>query len=78
MTVAGRLLREGDLPLRAVAECTGYTSEFAFARAFKREYGTAPGGYRRSRRPEPGARRPAAQDPGPPRRAAPNRGVLPD
>ncbi|MBK3645966.1 MULTISPECIES: AraC family transcriptional regulator [Streptomyces] len=47
MTTAGKLLREADLPLRSVAERTGYTSEFAFAKAFKREYGMAPGQYRR-------------------------------
>ncbi|GAB2598930.1 AraC family transcriptional regulator [Streptomyces capparidis] len=47
MTLAARLLRDTDLPLRAVAERTGYTSEFAFAKAFKREYGTPPGSYRR-------------------------------
>ncbi|QKW09283.1 AraC family transcriptional regulator [Streptomyces sp. NA04227] len=46
MTSAGSLLRDGDLPLRAVAERTGYASEFAFAKAFKREYGMAPGHYR--------------------------------
>jgi AraC-like DNA-binding protein len=48
MTTAARLLRETDSPLSTVAKQTGYTSEFAFARAFKREYGTAPGGYRRA------------------------------
>ncbi|CAM5674064.1 AraC family transcriptional regulator [Streptomyces aurantiogriseus] len=47
MTTAGRLLRADDLPLRQVAERAGYTSEFAFAKAFKREYGVAPGQYRR-------------------------------
>ena len=47
MALAGRLLRETDLPLAAVAERVGYASEFAFARAFKRAYGTAPGQYRR-------------------------------
>ncbi|MBF6170344.1 AraC family transcriptional regulator [Nocardia blacklockiae] len=46
MTLAGRLLRSGDIPLRSVAQRVGYTSEFAFAKAFKREYGTAPGRYR--------------------------------
>jgi AraC-like DNA-binding protein len=46
MTVARRLLRETDLPLAAVAERTGYGSEFAFAKAFKRESGIAPGSYR--------------------------------
>lgn len=47
MTAAGRLLRTDDLPLRAVAERAGYSSEFAFAKAFKREYGMAPGQYRK-------------------------------
>ncbi|WP_406447248.1 AraC family transcriptional regulator [Streptomyces sp. NBC_00876] len=47
MTTAGRLLRSGDAPLRSVAQQSGYTSEFAFAKAFKREYGMAPGRYRR-------------------------------
>ncbi|MGW2521949.1 AraC family transcriptional regulator [Streptomyces sp. NPDC001617] len=47
MTTAGRLLRDEGLPLRQVAERAGYTSEFAFAKAFKREYGVAPGRYRR-------------------------------
>ncbi|GAA2916184.1 AraC family transcriptional regulator [Streptomyces thioluteus] len=50
MTVAGRLLRESDAPLAAVAARSGYGSEFAFAKAFKRAYGQAPGGYRRQAR----------------------------
>jgi AraC-like DNA-binding protein len=48
MTLAAHLLRDSDAPLGAVAVRTGYTSEFAFAKAFKREHGIAPGGYRRS------------------------------
>ncbi|MFD3513421.1 AraC family transcriptional regulator [Streptomyces sp. NPDC058657] len=47
MTTAARLLRESDTPLTAVAARAGYGSEFAFAKAFKRAYGLAPGGYRR-------------------------------
>jgi len=47
MTVAGRLLRDSDLNLAEVAHRVGYVSEFAFAKAFKRDYGIAPGGYRR-------------------------------
>ena len=46
MTLAERILRESDAPLAAVARQVGYTSEFAFAKAFKREYGIAPGRYR--------------------------------
>ncbi|MGK8488399.1 helix-turn-helix transcriptional regulator [Nocardia asiatica] len=48
MTSAGRVLRESDAPLRSVAAQVGYTSEFAFAKAFKRAYGVAPGAYRRA------------------------------
>ncbi|WP_376774134.1 TIGR03086 family metal-binding protein [Nonomuraea muscovyensis] len=43
MTIAGRLLATTDLPLRLVARRGGYASEFAFAKAFKREYGMSPG-----------------------------------
>ncbi|MFF4344495.1 AraC family transcriptional regulator [Kitasatospora sp. NPDC001540] len=48
MTSAARLLRETDAPLRTVAAHLGYTSEFAFATAFKRAHGRPPGAYRRS------------------------------
>ncbi|GAB3572073.1 AraC family transcriptional regulator [Amycolatopsis endophytica] len=48
MTMAARLLQESDAPLGTVATRVGYTSQFAFAKAFKREFGVAPGGYRRS------------------------------
>ncbi|WP_327676290.1 AraC family transcriptional regulator [Kitasatospora sp. NBC_00458] len=50
MTTAARLLRESEAPLTTVAAQTGYGSEYAFAKAFKREYGQAPGGYRREAR----------------------------
>ncbi|MEV4130252.1 helix-turn-helix domain-containing protein [Nocardia sp. NPDC049707] len=43
-----RLLRDTDSPLGTIARKVGYTSEFAFAKAFKREYGQAPGQYRRA------------------------------
>ncbi|WP_174184891.1 AraC family transcriptional regulator [Nocardia barduliensis] len=48
MLTAARLLRDTDSSLGAVARRVGYTSEFAFAKAFKREYGSAPGQYRRA------------------------------
>jgi AraC-like DNA-binding protein len=43
-----RILRETDAPLAAVARQVGYASEFSFASAFRREFGVAPGRYRRS------------------------------
>lgn len=48
MTLAARLLCASDAPLGRVAAQTGYSSESAFANAFKREYATAPGRYRRN------------------------------
>ncbi|MCP2342740.1 AraC family transcriptional regulator [Actinomadura rupiterrae] len=54
MTTAARLLLESDAPLSAVAAQVGYQSEFAFAKAFKREYGLAPGRYRRAERSQAG------------------------
>jgi AraC-like DNA-binding protein len=49
MTVAARLLAGSQLTVAAVARSTGYTSEFAFAHAFKRAYGLPPGRYQRKR-----------------------------
>ncbi|MCF6474213.1 AraC family transcriptional regulator [Nonomuraea sp. MG754425] len=48
LSSAGRLLGETDAPLSEIAAKVGYGSEFAFANAFKREYGMAPGRYRRT------------------------------
>ncbi|WP_440102151.1 AraC family transcriptional regulator [Streptosporangium sp. H16] len=42
-----RMLRESDASVAEVAERVGYGSEFAFGNAFKREFGVAPGRYRR-------------------------------
>ena len=47
MTIAARMLRDSDAPLSTIAKQAGYASEFAFAAAFKRQHGTAPGRYRR-------------------------------
>ncbi|MER7209415.1 AraC family transcriptional regulator [Streptosporangium sp. NPDC000239] len=44
---AARMLRDSDAALSEIAPAVGYGSEFAFANAFKREYGMAPGRYRR-------------------------------
>ncbi|WP_329240832.1 MULTISPECIES: AraC family transcriptional regulator [Actinoallomurus] len=49
MTLAAGLLRDSDLPLSAVAARVGYGSEYAFAGAFKRAFGLAPGRYRKQR-----------------------------
>ncbi len=48
MTTAARLLHTSDATLKSVAAQAGYASEFAFAAAFKRVYGIAPGRYRRT------------------------------
>jgi AraC-like DNA-binding protein len=51
MSAAAQILRDSDEPLGTVAQKVGYTSEFAFANAFKRMHGAAPGTYRRRHRP---------------------------
>ncbi|MFI6538287.1 AraC family transcriptional regulator [Nonomuraea sp. NPDC050547] len=47
LSTAAHLLRESDAPLGEISARVGYGSEFAFANAFKREYGLAPGKFRR-------------------------------
>ena len=49
MHVAAQQLREGPASVAQVAFTVGYESEAAFSRAFKRQFGTSPGGYRRQR-----------------------------
>jgi AraC-like DNA-binding protein len=49
MTIAARMLAESNPSLKTLAEHTGYGNEFAFAKAFKRAFGVAPGQYRRDR-----------------------------
>ena len=44
---SAHLLRSYDEPLHVISERVGYTSSFAFAKAFKRTYGIAPGQYRK-------------------------------
>jgi transcriptional regulator GlxA family with amidase domain len=43
------LLHDTDQPLAQIAKSVGYTSEFAFNRAFQRARGVPPGRYRRAR-----------------------------
>ncbi|WP_433383981.1 AraC family transcriptional regulator [Actinoplanes sp. CA-142083] len=50
MTLAAQLLRDSDKPVQSIAQRTGYTSEFAFGKAFKRELGVSPGRYRQTSR----------------------------
>jgi AraC-like DNA-binding protein len=47
MSIAARGLRDGDATVRQIAHEVGYDSEIAFARAFKRATGSAPGQYRK-------------------------------
>ncbi|MCX4905416.1 AraC family transcriptional regulator [Streptomyces sp. NBC_00878] len=48
IALAARLLRDTDQLVSDIGEAVGYTSEFAFARAFARERGVPPGRYRRT------------------------------
>jgi AraC-like DNA-binding protein len=41
-----RLLRETSEPLSVIARKAGYSTEFAFAAAFRREHGISPGRFR--------------------------------
>ena len=47
LVTAAQLLRDGDTSLAMIARQVGYSSEFAFANAFKRHYRMAPGQFRR-------------------------------
>lgn len=50
MSQAMRILREEQKPLSAIALAVGYDGDSAFAKAFRRHTGMAPGAYRRSAR----------------------------
>jgi AraC-like DNA-binding protein len=54
-----RLLRESRAPLELIARQVGYSTEFAFAAAFRREYDISPGRFRQAAVGQP-ANRPAA------------------
>jgi hypothetical protein len=47
MDLAARALRDTDHPLEVLARSVGYTSEYAFSRAFSRARSVPPGRYRR-------------------------------
>jgi len=47
MHVAAQRLREGRGSVAQIAFAVGYESEAAFSRAFKRQFGTSPGIWRR-------------------------------
>jgi AraC family transcriptional regulator, alkane utilization regulator len=49
MQIAAHELLIGSKPLTAVAEQIGYESEAAFSRAFRREFGMPPAGWRKSK-----------------------------
>ena len=48
LALAAQTLRDGRQPISRVAEGAGYESEASFNRAFKREFGVPPAGWRRS------------------------------
>ena len=47
MELAARLLRESEQPVGRISHRVGYTSEFAFSRAFTKHRGEPPGRYRK-------------------------------
>jgi AraC-like DNA-binding protein len=49
MMKASQLLQESDIPLSAVAQRVGYSSEYALSKAFRREFEVAPGAHRKMR-----------------------------
>jgi transcriptional regulator GlxA family with amidase domain len=50
MTIASRLLQTTDASMNTISGRVGYSSEYAFSKAFKRELGVAPAHYRRQQR----------------------------
>ncbi|MGF6919978.1 AraC family transcriptional regulator [Paraburkholderia sp. 40] len=68
MQIAAHELLIGSKPLNAVAEQIGYESEAAFSRAFRREFGMPPAGWRKSKGKSNGVATSAQQ-------AQPTRGV---
>jgi AraC-like DNA-binding protein len=52
MLLAANLLARTNATLLHIAQDVGYRTDTAFSRAFRREYGTPPAAWRRSRAPE--------------------------
>jgi AraC-like DNA-binding protein len=48
LALAAQILRDGRDPIARIAEKTGYESEAAFSRAFKREFGVPPASWRKA------------------------------
>jgi AraC-like DNA-binding protein len=51
LQLAAQQLKSSDAPIKAIADRTGYESEAAFSRAFKRHFGLPPGDWRRRQVP---------------------------
>lgn len=49
MLLASNLLIRSDAPLASIAQDVGYQTDTAFSRAFRREFGSPPAAWRRSR-----------------------------
>jgi len=47
LALAAQMLRAGREPVARIAERSGYESEAAFSRAFKREFGEPPASWRK-------------------------------
>lgn len=51
LQLAAQQLKTSELPIKTIADRTGYQSEAAFSRAFKRHFGSPPGDWRRRQTP---------------------------
>ena len=51
LQLAAQQLKTSELPIKTIADRTGYQSEAAFSRAFKRHFGSSPGDWRRRQTP---------------------------
>jgi len=56
LQLAAQRMKASDLPMKTIADASGYESEPAFNRAFKRHFGLPPGTWRRQQGPQPALR----------------------